>query len=222
MAIIKTLKDFLTKATLYPITKTQAVYDDTVGRLDSYLQNTLGAEPIDDTNEESTDLIDADTLGGRYTAEDLDAMPKSTAIEDYANIEPPITDADRLGGKYTAKDIDTIKQDIIDIYVGDDGKLHKVQGGADSVLPFNSGFENYYPIKDGISLVTISGEKETAILVMTNAVETTISSITNGTYEHLASSSDAHTKVYKITKTDINTDTEISFSHTLTGGAVLM
>lgn len=28
---------------------------------------------------------------------------------------------------------------IADIYVGDDGKLHKVQGGADSVLPFSSG-----------------------------------------------------------------------------------
>lgn len=28
---------------------------------------------------------------------------------------------------------------LIDIYVGEDGKLHKVQGGADSVLPFNSG-----------------------------------------------------------------------------------
>lgn len=28
---------------------------------------------------------------------------------------------------------------VANIYVGDDGKLHKVQGGADSVLPFNSG-----------------------------------------------------------------------------------
>ena len=27
---------------------------------------------------------------------------------------------------------------MADIYVGDDGKLHKVQGGADSVLPFSS------------------------------------------------------------------------------------
>lgn len=27
---------------------------------------------------------------------------------------------------------------VSDIYVGDDGKLHKVQGGADSVLPFRS------------------------------------------------------------------------------------
>lgn len=28
---------------------------------------------------------------------------------------------------------------ISDIYVGDDGKLHKVQSGADSVLPFSGG-----------------------------------------------------------------------------------
>lgn len=31
---------------------------------------------------------------------------------------------------------------VSNIYVGSDGKLHKVQGGADSVLPFSSG--NYY------------------------------------------------------------------------------
>ena len=28
---------------------------------------------------------------------------------------------------------------VSDIYVGDDGNLHKVQGGADTVLPFSSG-----------------------------------------------------------------------------------
>lgn len=31
---------------------------------------------------------------------------------------------------------------VSNIYVGKDGKLHKVQGGADSVLPFSNG--NYY------------------------------------------------------------------------------
>lgn len=106
MAFIKTLKEFLTKNVIYPTTKTNAVYDDTVGRLDTFLHNTLGAEPIDDVEEELPELRDADTLGGRYTAEDLDAMPKSTAIEDYANVEPPVNDADSLGGKYTAKNIE--------------------------------------------------------------------------------------------------------------------
>lgn len=31
---------------------------------------------------------------------------------------------------------------ISNIYVGSDGKLHKVQGGADSVLPFSNSFKN--------------------------------------------------------------------------------
>ena len=30
---------------------------------------------------------------------------------------------------------------VSNIYVGSDGKLHKVQGGADSVLPFSSGYQ---------------------------------------------------------------------------------
>ena len=34
-----------------------------------------------------------------------------------------------------------LNNSLIDIYVGDDGKLHKVQGGADSVLPFKSDIE---------------------------------------------------------------------------------
>lgn len=29
---------------------------------------------------------------------------------------------------------------VANIYVSDDGKLHKIQGGADSVLPFNNGW----------------------------------------------------------------------------------
>lgn len=42
---------------------------------------------------------------------------------------------------------------VSNIYVGSDGKLHKVQGGADSVLPFNSG-------------VDFSKEKATLVLAM--------------------------------------------------------
>ena len=33
---------------------------------------------------------------------------------------------------------------VSNIYVGNDGKLHKVQGGADSVLPFSSKVESIY------------------------------------------------------------------------------
>lgn len=99
MALIKTLKDFLSRTPIYPTTKTNAVYDDEVGRLDTFLHNTLGAEEVDDIEGEEVELRDADTLGGRYTAEDLDMMPKSEIVEDYAQVEPPIVDADYLGGK---------------------------------------------------------------------------------------------------------------------------
>lgn len=38
------------------------------------------------------------------------------------------------------KEFDTVNSSLVsDIYVGDDGNLHKVQGGADTVLPFSSG-----------------------------------------------------------------------------------
>lgn len=38
------------------------------------------------------------------------------------------------------KEFDTVNSSLVsDIYVGDDGKLHKVVGGADTVLPFSSG-----------------------------------------------------------------------------------
>lgn len=44
---------------------------------------------------------------------------------------------------------------ISNIYVGNDGKLHKVQGGADSVLPFKSGAEIHYSKHTGVTSITI-------------------------------------------------------------------
>lgn len=41
----------------------------------------------------------------------------------------------------------SLTQQVADIYVGEDGKLHKVQGGADTVLPFSN---LKYFIKNGI------------------------------------------------------------------------
>ena len=68
MALIKTLKDFLTKTSIYPTTHSSAVYDDTVGRLDSYLPNTIGAEPIDDVEEEGAkDTITVSTAQDAHT-----------------------------------------------------------------------------------------------------------------------------------------------------------
>lgn len=45
---------------------------------------------------------------------------------------------------------------VANIYVGDDGKLHKVQGGADSVLPFSGG---------KASLNVVSGVTESTAVV---------------------------------------------------------
>ena len=59
--------------------------------------------------------------------------PLDTLEEIEAN-----TDAGRFAGALAVKEINSnLNKSLIDIYVGDDGKLHKVQGGADSVLPFN-------------------------------------------------------------------------------------
>nr|DAU92210.1 MAG TPA: hypothetical protein [Bacteriophage sp.] len=41
----------------------------------------------------------------------------------------------------------SLTQQVADIYVGEDGKLHKVQGGADTVLPFSN---LKYFIKNGV------------------------------------------------------------------------
>ena len=73
-AIIKTLKKLLTGDIIYPITKSNAVYDDTVGRLDTYLHNTVGMEEVSDDTVDEDIPIDADLLGGKYKATDIDAI----------------------------------------------------------------------------------------------------------------------------------------------------
>ena len=51
---------------------------------------------------------------------------------------------------------DDISSNVVsDIYVGTDGKLHKVIGGADTVLPFSSGLN--YGAKDGTKLISLGG-----------------------------------------------------------------
>ena len=165
MALIKTLKDFLTKTSIYPTTHSSAVYDDTVGRLDSYLPNTIGAEPIDDVEGEEAEIRDADTLGGRYNAEDLDAMPKSSAVEDYANIEPPVIDADYLGGKkaseYATKssvDKNTADIGVINTNLEDECKLNTTY--VDSSW---TGSTNKIIEKNGIVTISLGIKSKSAL-----------------------------------------------------------
>ena len=84
MAIIKTIKSKILKKTIYPVTKTKAIYDDNGTRLDIIMNNVIELDEIEDDEDSSDVKRDADTLGGLYTAEDITAMKKE--IENLKNI----------------------------------------------------------------------------------------------------------------------------------------
>lgn len=67
-------------------------------------------------------------------ADKMDILDSKEEIE--AN-----TESGKSAGALGVKEmVNELSNDLVsDIYVGDDGKLHKVQGGADTVLPFSSG-----------------------------------------------------------------------------------
>lgn len=93
--------------TVFPITVTSAIYDEGGHRLDNLLDNMpIITDKIEETETEV--LLDADILGGKYTAEDLDNMPKSESVVDYTGVEIPMIDADMLGGRYTKEDVDNL------------------------------------------------------------------------------------------------------------------
>ncbi len=60
----------------------------------------------------------------------------NTVTEAIGN-EELLTNAKTLSGAIN-ENTRSLTNKVSDIYVGEDGKLHKVQGGADTVLPFNS------------------------------------------------------------------------------------
>lgn len=73
MALIQTIKSAL-GFKVYPITKTNAVYDKRFGRLDKRLPDMVIVDDSMIDPEEEPDITDADTLGGRYTADDIESM----------------------------------------------------------------------------------------------------------------------------------------------------
>lgn len=78
MGVIKQLKQFITGTNIFPITKTNAVYDNTFGRLDKFLRNTLVESDVLEGETEDTPR-DADRLGGHLpeyfaTKEDLEGL----------------------------------------------------------------------------------------------------------------------------------------------------
>lgn len=76
---------------------------------------TLAGYGITDARIDNGEII----IGGESitpaTEDDIEDVPHSEPVEDYAGIEPPTIDADILGGKYRASDVDEIKDDISNI-----------------------------------------------------------------------------------------------------------
>lgn len=88
MALIKTLKSLFNNEKIYPTTKTSAVYDDVVGRLDTFFHDNLyvGADVLE---SETEDLPrDADTLGGLRPSEFVKAsdVVKSISITENGKL----------------------------------------------------------------------------------------------------------------------------------------
>lgn len=112
--LIKQLKQFITGTPVFPVTKTNAVYDDTVGRLDTFMQDVLvGADVLEGETEDTP--RDADTLGG-YTPEHYAKQYDLELINDSLEEQPQFIYDEN--GKIT-------------------GYTTKI-GGADSVFPFKS------------------------------------------------------------------------------------
>lgn len=72
MAIIRQLKNFFTKQVIYPKTLTKAVYDEGGERLDKILRDTMLA--TDSVEYSGVEPRDADTLGGKYKASDIEKI----------------------------------------------------------------------------------------------------------------------------------------------------
>ena len=78
MGLIKQLTQFITGVKIYPITKSNAVYDDTLGRLDTALMKFVVEEEEFEVDND-TGLRDADTLEG-HTSE---YFAKKTDVEKF-------------------------------------------------------------------------------------------------------------------------------------------
>ena len=75
--------------------------------------------------------------------QDNSTLNEIVGKSDISNVANTVTEA--IGNEELLTNAKTLSgavnenaENIIDIYVGNDGKLHKVKGGADTVLPFSS------------------------------------------------------------------------------------
>lgn len=99
----------------------------------------------------------------------------STGEETTVDVSRAEGEVSQAGDAFSAANMNDLEQRIKDgfdkvdtnfianIYVGDDGKLHKVQGGADSVLPFSNYEEGSGYLKYGSSTTITFKNKYTNI-----------------------------------------------------------
>lgn len=119
-----------------PVTDGQLIFD-TSGNGKMYLDNGTnrlemgGALTVDATlSKTSTNPVQNKAVAGVM----LDSL------SDIGNVTSKGFLTDALAVKQLNTNVNELNNSFIsNIYVGNDGKLHKVQGGADSVLPFSSG-----------------------------------------------------------------------------------
>ena len=90
------------------------------------------------------------------------AQAKLARYEDALGNVTGTTDSLEVSDSNILATSKAVNATVTNIYVGEDGKLHKVQGGADSVLPFSSGIslENTTCILSGGNSVNITGGKK--------------------------------------------------------------
>lgn len=84
------LKKFFSGLRLFPETLTRAIYDDYGNRLDSMLDRTpVMDDPSDEEAYTGIDLVDSDTLGGKYSADDFTTLLRvGTATFKIGVLEP--------------------------------------------------------------------------------------------------------------------------------------
>ena len=118
-----------------PVTDGQLIFD-TSGNGKMYLDNGTdrlemgGALTVDATlSKTSTNPVQNKAVAGVMldTLSDIGNVTSKGFLTDALAVKELNTNVNELNNSF-----------VSNIYVGDDGKLHKVQGGADSVLPFSS------------------------------------------------------------------------------------
>ena len=118
-----------------PVTDGQLIFD-TSGNGKMYLDNGTdrlemgGALTVDATlSKTSTNPVQNKAVAGVMldTLSDIGNVTSKGFLTDALAVKQLNTNVNELNNSF-----------VSNIYVGSDGKLHKVQGGADSVLPFSS------------------------------------------------------------------------------------